>query len=232
MAPTPTAPTHVANHLRGATGVTDTWPTLRLRRHGAVVCSDHKTVQPTSGSWDYRDHTILGMEFIWHVLLESQKVWLAHAKAREGLIKAHGGLGGTMAWAKRHHGVGVAGTVAAPASGAARSPQGNLELRPPSRRPVPCYRCATHHTQRALRHPALPACITCMQDHPGRCHLVTVPSAHHITPHHTIRWAAHTRKVHVRHAKVCTGFTCMHPRMQCRTALPCKLPLGVVNQVG
>ena len=39
----------------------------------------------------------LGTEFSWQVS-ESQRVWLAHARARDGLIKAHAGSGGTMAW--------------------------------------------------------------------------------------------------------------------------------------
>ena len=43
-----------------------------------------------------------GTEFIRQLLLESQKVWLAHAKAREGLRKARPcGAGGTMVWAVR-----------------------------------------------------------------------------------------------------------------------------------
>ena len=41
----------------------------------------------------------MGMEFIRHVLLESQKVWLAHARARDSLVKARAGPGGTMVWA-------------------------------------------------------------------------------------------------------------------------------------
>ena len=43
----------------------------------------------------------MGPEFIRQVLPESQKVQLAHAKAREGLIKARSGLRGTMAWVLR-----------------------------------------------------------------------------------------------------------------------------------
>ena len=39
-----------------------------------------------------------GTEFIRQVVTESHKVWLSHAKAREGLIKAQAGPGGTMAW--------------------------------------------------------------------------------------------------------------------------------------
>ena len=38
-------------------------------------------------------------EFIRQVVKESQRVWISHAKAREGLIKAQAGPGGTMAWA-------------------------------------------------------------------------------------------------------------------------------------
>ena len=38
----------------------------------------------------------VGKEFIRQVLSESQRVWLAHAKARDGLIKARAGPGGTM----------------------------------------------------------------------------------------------------------------------------------------
>ena len=40
----------------------------------------------------------MGTEFIQQVLNESLKVWLAHAKARTILIKAHSGPQGTMAW--------------------------------------------------------------------------------------------------------------------------------------
>ena len=43
----------------------------------------------------------IGTEFIRRVVTESQHVWLSHAKAREGLIKARPGPGGTMAWALR-----------------------------------------------------------------------------------------------------------------------------------
>ena len=43
----------------------------------------------------------VGTEFIRQVVMESHKVWLSHAKAREGLIKARVGRGGTMAWALR-----------------------------------------------------------------------------------------------------------------------------------
>ena len=46
-------------------------------------------------------HGGMGVEFIWQMLSESQKVWLAHARAQEGLIKARSGLEGTMAWALR-----------------------------------------------------------------------------------------------------------------------------------
>ena len=41
----------------------------------------------------------MGTECIQQVLLESQKVWLAQARAREGLIKSRLGPGGTMVWA-------------------------------------------------------------------------------------------------------------------------------------
>ena len=40
----------------------------------------------------------MGTEFIRQVLLELQKVWLAHTRA-PGLIKARAFRGGTMAWA-------------------------------------------------------------------------------------------------------------------------------------
>ena len=40
-------------------------------------------------------------EFIRQVVKESQRVWISHAKARKGLIKARAGPGGTMAWALR-----------------------------------------------------------------------------------------------------------------------------------
>ena len=43
----------------------------------------------------------IGTEFIKQVVKESQRVWLSHTKAREGLIKAREGPGGTMAWALR-----------------------------------------------------------------------------------------------------------------------------------
>ena len=42
-----------------------------------------------------------GAEFIRQVVKESRRVWISHAKAREGLIKARAGPGGTMAWALR-----------------------------------------------------------------------------------------------------------------------------------
>ena len=42
-----------------------------------------------------------GTEFLGQVLSESQKVWLAHTRAREGLIKAHSRPGGTMVRALR-----------------------------------------------------------------------------------------------------------------------------------
>ena len=40
-----------------------------------------------------------GTEFIGQVLWGSQRVWLAHAKARDGLIKARAGPRGMMVWA-------------------------------------------------------------------------------------------------------------------------------------
>ena len=40
-------------------------------------------------------------EFIRRVVTESQHVWLSHAKAREGIIKARAGPRGTMVWALR-----------------------------------------------------------------------------------------------------------------------------------
>ena len=47
-----------------------------------------------------RPHNIK-TEFIRQIPSESQKIWLAHAKARERLTKARAGPGGTMAWALR-----------------------------------------------------------------------------------------------------------------------------------
>ena len=41
----------------------------------------------------------IGTEFIKQVVTESYKVWLSHAKAREGLLKARAGPRGTMEWA-------------------------------------------------------------------------------------------------------------------------------------
>ena len=41
----------------------------------------------------------MGMEFIRQVLSESQRMWLAHTKARDGPIKAGAGLRGSMVWA-------------------------------------------------------------------------------------------------------------------------------------
>ena len=43
----------------------------------------------------------MGTEFIRRVLAESQKVWLAHDRAWDVLVKARAGPGGTMAWALR-----------------------------------------------------------------------------------------------------------------------------------
>ena len=43
----------------------------------------------------------MGTEFIRQLLSESKKVWLAHTKALEDLIKARAGPGATMAWALR-----------------------------------------------------------------------------------------------------------------------------------
>ena len=95
------APTHMANHLCRATGFADTRPAVGLRRPRIVVCGNHNAV-PTSGSYGTGGgpHDI-GTEFIRQLLSESQKVRLAHTKAREGLIKARAGPGGTMAWALR-----------------------------------------------------------------------------------------------------------------------------------
>ena len=43
----------------------------------------------------------IGTEFTRQILPESQKVWLTHAKAPEGLIKARARPAGTMVWALR-----------------------------------------------------------------------------------------------------------------------------------
>ena len=43
----------------------------------------------------------IGMEFIRQVVKESQRMWLLHTKATEGLINTRAGPGGTMAWALR-----------------------------------------------------------------------------------------------------------------------------------
>ena len=79
-------------------------PSLRMAHIGQAGLHDIKT------------------EFIQKVVKESQRVWLLHAKAREGLIKAPRTRG--------HHGVGPARAAIAPAGGAARG-QGGLELDPP-----------------------------------------------------------------------------------------------------
>ena len=84
----------------------------------------------------------------------------------------------TRAW--RRIGLGPARTSVAPSGRAVQRPQSS-----PGQPPRP--RCATHYTQRALRHTALPFCILPCARHPGHCHLVTAPSAHHTTPHHTTR---------------------------------------------
>ena len=62
----------------------------------------------------------IGTDFIRQLLTESQKVWLSHGKAQEGLIKARAGP-------VRHHGMGPAGVAATPAGGAARSPQSPVD---------------------------------------------------------------------------------------------------------
>ena len=56
------------------------------------LCMAHRGL---AGSHD------IGMEFIHQVVKESQRVWISHAKAREGLIKARVGPAGTMLWALR-----------------------------------------------------------------------------------------------------------------------------------
>ena len=63
----------------------------------AVVDGHHNTVN--AGAYGLAGPHNTGTEFIRQVLLESQKVWLAHARAPDGLIKARPGPGGTMAWA-------------------------------------------------------------------------------------------------------------------------------------
>ena len=60
----------------------------------------------------------MGTEFVRQVLSESEKVWLAHTKARGGLIKAHGG----------HCGVGVVGNTTAPTGARQGVPRAALKL--------------------------------------------------------------------------------------------------------
>ena len=76
---------------------------MGLRCPSVVVSGDRNTVPTGLCIWDMGlvgPHD-MGAEFIRQVLSKLHKVWLTHAKAREGLIKARSGPGGTMAWALR-----------------------------------------------------------------------------------------------------------------------------------
>ena len=134
------------------------------------------------------------------------------AGPRQGSRGPHQGPPG----ARGHYDVGVASTSTAPAGGAAGSPEGGHEPRPPDEGTTPApsqdslhkvapsppphpptphthlglraiygHRCAnTLHTACAQTHS--PPVLHCLYArHPGHCHLVTAPSAHHTTPHHT-----------------------------------------------
>ena len=72
------------------------WGPMVLKQWSAAVATVH--ADGTYGAGGMYD---LGTDFIQQVLLESQRVWLAHATAQDGLIKARTGPGGTMAWVLR-----------------------------------------------------------------------------------------------------------------------------------
>ena len=81
-------------------GLRNAGPNVGLRRPGTTVSGHHHAVRASG------PHGTGGATRHWdgvhrHVLFESQKVWLSHGKAREGLMKAYAGPGGTMAWTLR-----------------------------------------------------------------------------------------------------------------------------------
>ena len=90
----------MAHHLRWATGSADMGPAVGLCSPRAVVGGNRHAV-PASGSYGTGGAVRHRVEFIRQLLSESQKVQLAHTKAREGLMKARAGPGDTMAWALR-----------------------------------------------------------------------------------------------------------------------------------
>ena len=65
-------------------------------RPRTVVGGHRNAVHESGPIWGWQGHT-----FIQQLLSESQGVWQARAKARDGLSKARPGPRGTMAWAWR-----------------------------------------------------------------------------------------------------------------------------------
>ena len=90
LATSPAAPLHMAENLCGAWGILGAKLVVRLleRWSAAIATPSMRAHMGLAGLHD------MGTHLIRHVLLESQKVWLAHARAHNGLIKAHSGPGG------------------------------------------------------------------------------------------------------------------------------------------
>ena len=86
-------------------------------------------------------------------------------------------------WPGKHDGVGTAGATPAPTSGARGSAAGASGVRTGARGvptrlpPLPARTCTHTHGPARLPVP--------VGRHPGLCLLVTAPSAHNTTPHHT-----------------------------------------------
>ena len=75
-------PANVAGYLHWASGLVGAGPTMGTSRLGAVAVA---ITTPSLGLAGPHD---IGTEFIRQVVKESQHMWISHAKAREGLIKA------------------------------------------------------------------------------------------------------------------------------------------------
>ena len=105
----------------------------------------------------------LGTEFIRQVLSESQRMWLAHTRALEGLIKARVGPRGTMVWALRE----LQRLDTQPSLLAFSRMQDN---------PSHCLLVTAPSAHHITPHHATPHHIT--------LHLMTSPHLHHITSHH------------------------------------------------
>ena len=71
------------------------WEPDVLEQWAAVIATPSLRVAHMPGPHD------IGTEFIRQLVKESQRMWISHAKAREGLINAQAGPGATMAWALR-----------------------------------------------------------------------------------------------------------------------------------